>query len=101
MTGDILNSIAYIYPELSVSIFLLIIVLFDLIFHTNKKIIPYVAVTGLVVTGLLIIDQLGITAFGFTPQLSAVKKYGMIAIDPFGSYFKLFVVVTTILIHCV
>ena len=98
MTGDILNSIAYIYPELSVSIFLLIIVLFDLIFHTNKKIIPYIAVTGLVVTGLLVINQLGVTGFGFTPQLSAVKKYGMITIDPFGSYFKLLVVVTTILI---
>lgn len=98
MTGDILNSISLIYPELAVSIFLLIIVLFDLIFHTNKKIIPYVSVVGLVITGLLVIEQLGVTGFGFTPQLSAVKKYGMMTIDPFGSYFKLLVVVTTILI---
>jgi NADH-quinone oxidoreductase subunit N len=98
MTGDILNSISFIYPELAVSIFLLIIVLFDLIFHTNKKIIPYISVAGLVITGLLVIEQLGVTGFGFTPQLSAVKKYGMITIDPFGSYFKMLVVVTTILI---
>lgn len=98
MTSDILNYISYIYPELAVSVFLVLIVLFDLIFHTNKRVIPYIAVGGLVVTGLLVLEQLGLTGHAFTPQLSEAKTFGMIAVDPFGSYFKLLVIVTTILI---
>lgn len=98
MTSDILNYISYIYPEISVSVFLLIIVLFDLIFHTNKKAIPYIAIVGLLVTGILVIDQLGFIGHAFTPQLGNAKSFGMLAVDPFGSYFKLLVILTTILI---
>lgn len=98
MIDEILNSITFIYPELAVSIFLLTIVLVDLVFHKDKKYIPYISLAGLVITGILVLNQIGITHFAFVPQLSAVKKYGMMTIDPFGSYFKLLVVVTSILI---
>ncbi|MCZ7603854.1 MAG: NADH-quinone oxidoreductase subunit N [Melioribacteraceae bacterium] len=98
MTADILNSIGFILPEITISVFLLLIVTFDLIFHLNKKIIPYIAVVGLVITSILTLDQLGVTALAFTPQLSGAQKFGMIAIDPFGSFFKLLVIVTSILI---
>ena len=98
MTDNIFSSLQYIYPELTVSISLLVIVLLDLIFHRNKKIIPYAALTGLVVTCVFILLQLGVTGFAFTPTFSSPKNYGMLTVDPFGSYFKLLVVITTILI---
>lgn len=98
MTSNIFESLQFIYPELAVSVTLLLIVLLDLIFHHNKKIIPYTALAGLAMAGILTIAQLGVSGFAFTPAFSSPQNYGMITIDPFGSYFKLLIIVTTILI---
>ncbi|MCF8242767.1 MAG: NADH-quinone oxidoreductase subunit N [Melioribacteraceae bacterium] len=91
------ENLSYILPEIVISAALIIIVLFDLIFHNDKRIIPYLAVAGLAVAGFFIIDQFSFEGSAFATSSSA-NNFGMITVDNFGSFFKLFVVCVSILI---
>lgn len=90
------QSLELIRPEIVLSIALVVLVMFDLIFHVDKKIIPYVALVGLISTGifLLINNQSG---FAFQ-QSNLMGNIGMVAIDSFGTYFKILIVISSILI---
>lgn len=48
------TSLSHIQPEIAIVITLLLIVFFDLLFQKNKSIIPYIAVIGIVVAGILV-----------------------------------------------
>ncbi len=90
------SSLNHIMPEISISVFLMLIVGVDLIFAKDKKYIPYVAIIGLVVTGIILIGQLGTSASAFA--LSSAESSGMIAVDPYGIYFKLIIVLSSLII---
>ncbi len=90
-----LGSLSYIKPEIAIAITLLLIVLFDLIFHRDKRIIPYIAVIGIIIAGYFTIQQFGMKEFAFK---TGGSNFGMIAIDSFGAFFKLLVLLATLFI---
>ena len=94
----IFQSVDVIKPEIAVSAALVLILLFDLIFHHNKKLIPFVALIGIFVSGYFVVEQLNITGTGFSFSDSPSADYGMITVDSFGAFFKLIVLLTTLII---
>ena len=86
--------LSYIKPEIAVSITLIVLVLLDLIFHKNKKIIPYVALVGIVVTGALLVGDFNLKGSVFPTS----GENGMIAVDPFANFVKMVVLIATFLI---
>lgn len=95
---NLYQSILLILPEIVVSSVLIILVLSDLIFHKDKRVIPFIAGLGIIVTGAFVINQFGITGFAFQTSSQTVRNYGMMAIDSFGVFFKLIVTASSLLI---
>ena len=97
MLENLAKDLHLITPELIVSVVLLIILLFDLIYDKDKRILPYIGLVGLFVALYYSIGNLGIESHAFL--LSSTKgKYGLLSIDSFGSYFKIIILITSILI---
>ncbi len=94
---NLYEALSYIKPEISIAVYLILIVLFDLIFHNDKKFLHYIALIGVIVTGFFVIDQFGFTGTAFLSEDSLAGQ-GMVAVDPFGSFFKLIVLIASILI---
>lgn len=94
--ANLYQSLELIRPEIVLSIALIVLVIFDLIFHVDKKIIPYVALVGLIATGIftLLNPQSG---FAFQ-QTNLMGKIGIFAVDSFGNYFKILIIISSILI---
>ncbi len=86
--------LSFIKPELAVSVTILVVVVFDLIFNKNKKIIPYIALLGIVVTGYYVIQQYALSGTAFPTS----GKYGMVTVDAFASFFKMIVLIATLCI---
>ena len=93
--NQIVNSLQYIMPEISAAIFLVVLLIVDLVMGKNKKYLSPIMIIGLLVTGFFIIDQFKFSSFAFT---SENNKYGLLSIDSFGSFFKLLIVFTSIII---
>lgn len=93
--NQIVNSLQYIKPEISAAIALVVLVIVDLVMGKNKKYLAPVMILGLLVTGYFIIDQFNISSFAFG---SDNNKYGLLAIDSFGSFFKLLIIFSSIII---
>jgi len=85
----------FIKPEIAVSILLVVIVLFDLIFEKNKNLLPIISIIGLLITSYFVIQQ-----FGMYASLFAIAKSenGLIAVDPFAAFFKMIVILASIFI---
>ena len=90
----IINSLYLIKPELVISVVLVIIVITDLIMDKNKKLLPYISLAGLLVAGYYVIGQFGLNAFASKPT----NGTGMIAVDSFGAFFKLIVILSSLFI---
>ncbi len=90
------ESIKYIKPEIAVSITLVAIVVLDLIF-SNKKIISAISVLGLLSAGYFLFELIGVTHSAF-PESSVNKSIGFLSIDPFGTFFKFFVLASSLFI---
>lgn len=89
------TNLSFIIPEISIAIFLMIIVGVDLIFKNDKSYIPYVALAGLMITGYLLLCQQGILESTFSLSSSDT---GMVAVDPFSFYFKLLIIISSVLV---
>jgi len=89
-------SLSNILPEISIAAFLLFIVIFDLISNENKKLIPYISLLGLLITGFIVVPKMGIPDSAF-PMLS-MNADGMVAVDSFSSYFKLVIILASIIV---
>lgn len=96
--NNLYQSINLILPEIVLSIALVILVLADLIFHKDKRLIPYIAGIGLAITTAFVINQFNINGFGFQSASQSMRNYGLIVIDSFGVFFKLIVIASSILI---
>lgn len=95
---NLYQSLGLIIPEIILSAALLLLVLADLIFHVQKKYIQYFAAFGILVTGVFILIQFQASGFAFQTEALSIRNYGMIAIDSFGSFFKLLVILSSIII---
>jgi NADH-quinone oxidoreductase subunit N len=90
----ITKSLYLIKPEIAISVILVILVVVDLIMHKNKTLLPYISLAGLLLTGYFVIDQ-----FGLNSLASQTKNgSGMIAVDSFGAFFKLIVILSSLII---
>ncbi len=95
---NLYQSLSLIVPEIVLTIALLVLVTADLIFHKDKKSIPFVALAGILLTGYFTLIQIGNYGFAFQTSASAFKHYGMFASDPFSIFFKVIVIVSSLLI---
>lgn len=95
--SNIIDSLKLLKPEIAISAGLVLVLIFDLIFHKDKKLIPYVALLCLFATGYFVIQQFGTSGFGFTTK-SSFKTFGMVTVDNFGTFFKLIILASTVLI---
>ncbi len=93
--SNIFNSIAFVKPEIALSVTILLTVLFDIIFDKDKRIISYIVLIGLLITGYFVFAQLD---FGSSVFASSEQKHGMFTLDSFSNYFKIIILLTTILI---
>jgi len=96
--ANLYQSINLIIPEIVLSIALIVLVIADLIFHTNKKIIPFIAGTGILVTAIFVINQFNYIGFAFSTATHTARSFGMLAVDSFGVFFKLIVIVSSFII---
>ncbi|MDQ7815787.1 MAG: NADH-quinone oxidoreductase subunit N [Melioribacteraceae bacterium] len=96
--NNLYQSLNLILPEIVLSISLVVLVLADLIFHKDKRLIPYIAGIGIAITGAFVINQFNVSGFGFQSSTQTMRNYGLIAVDSFGVFFKLIVIASSILI---
>jgi NADH-quinone oxidoreductase subunit N len=96
--ANLYQSLGLIIPEIILSAALIVLVIADLIFHKDKKLVPYIALVGIVATAVAFLMQLGVSGFAFQTSHDALRSYGMVTIDPFGNYFKGLIILTSIII---
>ena len=89
------SSLQFIKPEIAISILLVIVVLFDLIFNKNKNLLPFISIIGLLITVYFVVGQFSVNNFAFKYSSTSV---GMLAVDSFAAFFKLIVILATIFI---
>ncbi len=87
------EALGFIKPEIAISISLIVLVLLDLIFHKDKRIIPYAALVAIAVAMYYVFEQFGMEGTVFKLGGSSL---GMITVDPFGAFFKIIVLVATV-----
>jgi len=92
--NNLFNSLHLIKPELTIFVVIVLLVLVDLISNKNKKYLPYISLAGLILAGYYIIVDYNTTAFAFSYN----NNFGMLAIDPFGNFFKGIVIFASIII---
>ncbi len=88
----LIDALGYIKPEIAISSALMILVLLDLIFHKDKKIIPYVALISVVVTAFFVIEQFSMEGTVFKLGSSVA---GMVTVDSFAAFFKMIVLLAS------
>jgi NADH-quinone oxidoreductase subunit N len=89
MVEQVLNNILLFLPETTLVVTLCILILAQLISKGNKPLPLVLALVGTAVAGFFAIDQYGIASDIFS---------GMITVDPFASFFKVLVAISTIFI---
>jgi NADH-quinone oxidoreductase subunit N len=92
---NLTSSLQLIKPEIALSILLVVIVLFDLIFDKRKNLLPVISIIGLLITAYFVVGQFGLNTFAFRYNISSV---GLVAVDSFSAYFKLIVILSTIFV---
>src|SRR3970282_1004859 len=94
MELNFINSLQYIKPEIAITAVIFLIVLVDLIWQKNKAALPWLSLAGLIVTSYYVIEQFDMNASAFI----ANGTMGMITADPFGAFFKLLVILSSVII---
>jgi NADH-quinone oxidoreductase subunit N len=89
MSEQILRDLHLFYPELALTATLVLAILADLIFRRTTLAVPTVVMGGFICTGLLVLGQasMNVSIFG-----------NMLAVDPFSFFFKLVIILCSILI---
>lgn len=80
-----------IFPEISLVLTLVAIVVFDLIFNKSKRFLPLISLIGLVVTFIFVVLQFGDPKSAF----SVSGKLSFLSLDNFSSFFKILILITT------
>lgn len=91
---NLVNGLSSIKPEIAIAITLTLIVLVDLIMGNNKKLLPYIAIGGLIVASIFVIEQFSSSSFAF----ATTNSKGMVVADAFGAFFKCIVILASILV---
>jgi NADH-quinone oxidoreductase subunit N len=89
MADQIAKDLPFFYPELALTVTLLVAIVADLMFRRTSIAVSTIAMVGFLVTGGLVIAQSGMHASIFT---------NMIAVDSFAYFFKLVIILSAVLI---
>lgn len=86
-----LTNMRHLAPEMVLTTVALVVLVWDLITKgRNSNVIGYLTLGGLAITAWLLVDQWN--ALGATGGALAESVFGMVKIDRFGTFFKLFTV---------
>ncbi len=69
---NLTSSLQLIKPEIALSILLVVIVLFDLIFDKRKNLLPVISIIGLLITAYFVVEQFGMNTFAFEVGTTSV-----------------------------
>lgn len=84
------QSFGYFLPETALIATFIIAILFDIIFKKFKNITAYTTLAGFVITGVLLLVQ---------PNCHSTSIFSkMLAIDTFGEFFKVIILLTSIIV---
>jgi len=89
------SSLQLIKPEIALSILLVVVVLFDLIFDKKKNLLPFISIIGLLITAYFVSQQFSMDTFAF--KTGKLGK-GLVAVDSFAAFFKMIVVLSSIFV---
>jgi NADH-quinone oxidoreductase subunit N len=89
MTDQLLKDLVLLGPEVALTVTFLVAIIVDLIFRRTPIPVAAVVMTGMVVTGLLVVGQTGVQASVFS---------NMIAVDPFAFFFKIVIILSAIFV---
>ncbi len=90
----IVNSLHLVKPELAISIGIVVLVTIDLIMGNNKKLLPWIALAAIAVTGYFVAEQFSLNSFAFGGN----GTKGMVIVDAFGAFFKVIVLLASLLV---
>ncbi len=91
----IIDSLYLFKPEIAISLTLVSVVTLDLIMAKNKKYLPYISLFGLIVTAYFVIGQFDYNTFA---SVSSSGNKGLVSVDAFGAFFKLLVILASVLV---
>lgn len=88
------NDLSAILPEIILSLTLVAIVVFDLIFNKEKKILPFISIIGIAIAFVFLIGQFGKSISAFA---NAQNNF-LLSIDGFSFFFKVVILITSFFI---
>lgn len=91
MLNNLTENIQLIYPEIVLSISLVVLILFDLIFNKRKNVLPFISIIGLVITLIFVVMQFGTNTGAFTIS----ESIAFLSVDNYSVFFKLIILVST------
>ena len=89
ITADLIKSLYLFKPETTITVSILLAIVFDLIFKKSKHISGYVAIIGIVVAGFFLFQQSGVEYSAFA---------NLLVIDSFGQFMKFIILLSTLII---
>ena len=89
ITADLVKSISLFLPETTLTVTFLLAMIFDVIFKKSRNIAGYIAITGLVIAGIFLFLQTGVSFKGFA---------NLLIIDPFGQFLKFIILISSLII---
>ncbi len=94
MLNNLTENIQLIYPEIVLSITLVVLILFDLIFNQRKNVLPIISIIGLAITLIFVVMRFGTNSGAFTIS----ESIAFLSIDNYSLFFKLVILFSTLFV---
>ncbi len=92
--NSLTNSLYLVKPEIVVTIVLVCIITFNLIFKDKPQALPWLSVIGLMITSYFVVEQFSYNSFAF----ASTDYKGLLVTDPFGAFFKILIVLSSVIV---
>ena len=92
--NNLSGNLQAIYPEIILSLTLVVLVLFDLIFSNHKKYLPFISIAGLILAFVFVVFEFGTSKAAF----SISDNISFLSIDSFSAFFKILILITTVFV---
>lgn len=91
ISTTLLENIQAIYPEIALSLTLVALVIYNLIFNKENKLLPLISLAGLAIAFILVVSSFGNVKAAFV----TINQAPSLSIDSFSSFFKLLILIST------
>ncbi|MBI9071669.1 MAG: NADH-quinone oxidoreductase subunit N [Melioribacteraceae bacterium] len=95
---NIFEGLTYLKPEITLGIGLLLIVLLDLFINKNKNVLHFISLAIILITGYFVLEQSDVSKAFLPISTQTDRNFGMLTLDAFGIYFKILVLLGSILL---